>query len=346
MKISFIVPVYSVEPYIRQCIESLQGQTYKDIEIILVDDGSPDQSGEICESYARYDERIRVIRQKNQGVSAARNRGMLEASGEWICFIDADDAVNTNLCADFLPFMLQDLQVCFFNHREVKNDNFPNIVEVSRRFDNVAELTREDFQEFQIAAFNRDYHGRYDYHKVKLSTPCKFFRKDFLLQHDIRFPVGVPTGEDCLFNLQVYRYAKRGVFLDYAPYLHRVWSNSVSQKYNPEVFHDFVLLHQKIEEYIKSDSKPERYEKVYAQRCIWSLGFCCLLDYCHPNNPKSYQTRKGDFLNALQSNMGKMAMEADLNNFYFEKRVLFWLIKKRYFALVNILCLLKRKAGK
>lgn len=96
--ISIIIPVYQVEPYLRKCLDSVVNQTYKNLEIILVDDGSPDRCGTICDEYAAGDERIVVIHQDNQGVSAARNAGLQIARGDYIQFIDSDDWVERNAC--------------------------------------------------------------------------------------------------------------------------------------------------------------------------------------------------------------------------------------------------------
>lgn len=92
--VSIIVPVYKAEKYIHQCIDSLLAQTYRNIEVILVDDGSPDHCGKICDEYAAKDSRVKVIHQQNGGVSAARNVGLANATGEWITFVDADDSVT------------------------------------------------------------------------------------------------------------------------------------------------------------------------------------------------------------------------------------------------------------
>lgn len=92
--ISVIVPIYKVEKYLKQCIDSIIDQTYNNIEIILVDDGSPDCSGEICDEYAKKDERIKVIHKKNGGLSDARNKGINEATGKYIAFIDSDDYIE------------------------------------------------------------------------------------------------------------------------------------------------------------------------------------------------------------------------------------------------------------
>ncbi|MFA6343015.1 MAG: glycosyltransferase family 2 protein, partial [Fibrobacteraceae bacterium] len=99
--ISVIIPVYNGESYLRQCIESIQGQTYAPLEIILVDDGSTDGSGKLCDEYGNADSRIQVIHQNNQGLSGARNRGLRQCSGEYIAFVDGDDAVSE----DYLEFL-------------------------------------------------------------------------------------------------------------------------------------------------------------------------------------------------------------------------------------------------
>ena len=91
MKISFIIPVYNVESYLRQCVESLTHQTYRDIEIILADDGSPDGSPQLCDKLASEDSRIKVIHKENGGLSDARNAGLLAATGEYVVFVDGDD---------------------------------------------------------------------------------------------------------------------------------------------------------------------------------------------------------------------------------------------------------------
>lgn len=107
-KISVIIPVYRVELYLRKCVESVLAQTYQNLEIILVDDGSPDSCGAICDAFAEMDSRVRVIHQKNSGVSAARNAGLAVAEGEWIGWVDSDDWVEPEMYADFIECAVND----------------------------------------------------------------------------------------------------------------------------------------------------------------------------------------------------------------------------------------------
>ena len=105
-KISVIVPVYKVEPYIRKCVDSILGQTFSDIQVILVDDGSPDQCGKICDEYAKQDKRVEVIHKENGGLSDARNAGVPYAKGEYIIFLDSDDYIEK----DMLEYMYTRIQ--------------------------------------------------------------------------------------------------------------------------------------------------------------------------------------------------------------------------------------------
>lgn len=107
-KISVIVPIYKAEKTLSKCISSILEQSLPDFELLLIDDGSPDASSNICEDWADRDERIRVFHQQNAGVSAARNKGLVEATGEYVCFVDSDDWVKTDYLKDLYEALLSD----------------------------------------------------------------------------------------------------------------------------------------------------------------------------------------------------------------------------------------------
>lgn len=96
-KISIIIPIYNVEQYLPQCLDSIINQTYKNLEIILINDGSTDNSGKICDNYAKVDNRIHVFHKKNEGVSSARNLGLEKCTGDFIGFVDPDDFIELNM---------------------------------------------------------------------------------------------------------------------------------------------------------------------------------------------------------------------------------------------------------
>lgn len=109
--LSIIVPVYKVELYIHKCISSILNQTFTDFELILIDDGSPDNCGAICDDYAKKDNRIIVIHQNNQGISGARNAGLKIAKGEYITFVDSDDSISENTYSDNIDILLKDKSI-------------------------------------------------------------------------------------------------------------------------------------------------------------------------------------------------------------------------------------------
>ena len=124
-KITIIVPVYKVEVYLSKCVNSILEQTYKNIEVILVDDGSPDNCPAICDEYAQKDSRIKVIHQKNSGVSAARNAGLKMAQGEYIGFVDPDDWIDSNMYAEMLDAYKQnsaEFVICGYNYYHENGD--------------------------------------------------------------------------------------------------------------------------------------------------------------------------------------------------------------------------------
>lgn len=120
--ISIIVPIYKVENFLNRCIESIVSQTYDNIEIILVDDGSPDNCPIICDEWAKKDGRVKVIHKKNGGLSDARNAGIDNASGEYVLFVDADDSIDVSLCEKVMTFMRPEIDIVSFGYRRVYDD--------------------------------------------------------------------------------------------------------------------------------------------------------------------------------------------------------------------------------
>jgi glycosyltransferase involved in cell wall biosynthesis len=125
--ISIIVPVYNVENYLSKCIESLLSQSYENIEVILVDDGSTDSSGEICDRFALKDKRIKVIHQENAGVSASRNKALKFANGQWLMFVDSDDYVEKDFCEAPLRYATENsCEIVCFNYKAVSDSEVIN----------------------------------------------------------------------------------------------------------------------------------------------------------------------------------------------------------------------------
>lgn len=203
MKISVIVPVYNCEKYLPSCLDSILNQTYTSLQIILVNDGSPDKSGIICDQYAAKDSRIQVIHQKNQGVSAARNAGLACADGDAVGFVDSDDTIDADMYETLTSLMLAhkaDVAVCGYkkvyfdgSHKEILGTN------------NKLELT--GLEASRCVLLGEHFTG----------SPCnKLYRRE--LFKDIRFDPGLKINEDILMNTQVFQLCDRVVFWDVCKY--------------------------------------------------------------------------------------------------------------------------------
>ena len=184
--VSIIIPVYNVQAYLRECLDSVLAQTYTDIEVILVDDGSTDKSGIICDEYREKDRRVRVCHKQNAGVSAARNTGIELAGGEYLVFVDSDDCIHPELVKMYMQTMKPDTTVlCEYTTdleiwKNFKADDAMNCVEM---------VIKEQFMKL----FFRDY----------MNPPFnKCFRTEVIKEHGICFPEDLNLGEDLLFNLK------------------------------------------------------------------------------------------------------------------------------------------------
>ena len=182
-KVSVIVPVYKAEKYLRKCVDSLLAQTFRDFEVLLVDDGSPDKSGAICDEYARKDPRVRVFHKENGGVSSARNKGMDEARGEWVTFVDADDWLSFETL-ESLSIYLKDYDIIRFSMVLV----FPAYSKTKELNEGV---TREEYIKLLVER------------RTILGVCGGLYRLDKINGAGLRFREDIINGEDWLFQFQV-----------------------------------------------------------------------------------------------------------------------------------------------
>ncbi len=232
MKISVIVPVYNVEKYLRQCIDSILRQTFTDFELILVDDGSPDRCPEFCSKYAVQDCRVKVIHQSNGGLSAARNRGITEAKGEYLCFIDSDDFV----AGDFLQY-LYDLICCYDADFSVCGTiRFADGSEPKcEEYNGSALLSPQAFFRKQLSP------------ETEMGVWNKLFRREIFDR--IMFENG-RVHEDVLFSAALALHCNRGAAYGNSPkYFYRQRKNSIVAETNRRCNADRVYAGRKVIEF-------------------------------------------------------------------------------------------------
>lgn len=210
-EVSIIIPVYNAEKYLRRCIESISGQTFRKYEVILVDDGSTDKSPSICDEYASEDIRINVIHKANGGVSSARNAGIAIAKGKYITFIDSDDWVEPEYLQEMLKAADDTCElvvsgiVCDYEDGTSKYCKLDD-----RRFES------SDVIQFHKLIESRLYYGPYN----------KLFLNRIIGNNRIIFPTDITYGEDRIFNYTYMHYVGRIATTDYAGYHYIIHSSA------------------------------------------------------------------------------------------------------------------------
>lgn len=218
-KVSIIVPIYNVEDYLGECVESVLAQTYPDFELILVDDGSPDGCGEICDRYALKDSRICVIHKQNGGLSDARNTGLDQATGEYIYFLDSDDSILPDLLENTVSQMDAGMDMVVFRFQSVAPDGSAEpgheIQECTYHFE-----TEKD----RYAFFQRTFLPC----KIGWEAWARIFRRDLIESYGIRFADNRRIfAEDLYFSLCYCAHASKICCMDRIFYNYRLRDNSI-----------------------------------------------------------------------------------------------------------------------
>ena len=243
-KVGIIVPIYKVEKYIAECIESILAQTYKDFRLILVDDGSPDNAGKICDEYAKKDSRITVIHQENAGVTRARARGVEEAGDcEFITFVDGDDTIKNDALENLLKRMGQDTDIVIFDRHTA--------------FVGIEYISIEDYRRYLISE-----------KPISLAPWGKLFRKCLFEESIFDIPRDIIVAEDMIMNIRLsFKTEKNVQIIQERIYNYR--------EYDENTIHSFIntidYIHRRHK--LKMASIPDEIKEKYISSTIRSRLF-------------------------------------------------------------------------
>lgn len=276
MEFSVLIPVYNVEEYLTECLESVINQSYQDFEVILVDDGSTDKSGKICDEWLnRYPEKVKVIHKQNQGLISARRVGIENANGDFCIFVDSDDFIELNLLETVYSFLEKDdaIDVLIYSFRYYRNGKY------AERFHPIASdgeiwkgLKKKEL--YEKIVFSSDINSlwtkavRTDVLKSDPTDYTKFFGKNM--------------GEDLLQSLYIITAANVVSYVDRELYNYRINANGISRGFNPEIIamKNTIHVYQKIQDYLQiwgmNDSETK--EKLNAR---WFNDSMYLMSYCY-----------------------------------------------------------------
>lgn len=260
--ISVIIPVYNVEEYLRECVDSVLKQTYQAFEIILVDDGSTDTSGDICDAYAKKDKRIQVIHQKNQGQAVARNTGFAVAKGKYIYFIDSDDWIVPETLEKLMKKAEQEkAEVVFFdaNSFTEQSEKFHVEQRYLRKHEYSTDLGYNVLERLQK---NEEYH---------CSVPLLLLERAFLVENNVCFYPGV-FYEDMLYTYEIFCKSKCVAYIGEAFYQRRYRSNStMTSRKNQKHYISAKKVYEKVREVSEELGKIEDdAARKYVVRCAFN----------------------------------------------------------------------------
>lgn len=247
MQVSIIVPIYKAEKYLQRCLESILKQTYKDIEIILVDDGSPDNCPLLCDEYKEKDIRIKVIHSENYGQSVARNKGMELALGKYISFVDADDVLANDAIEKLITIAEK-------GKYDIVSGNY-------FRVDEKIKISSNSYNSGEINKYGyKDQLKRYNLYKTSSSFGYvwgKLYRKAFIDEHKVTFDEAKKVFmEDTLFNLKAFSFNPKYYVLNEPIYYYYIYETSTSNK-KQDVTDRALSMIQNYENFLKSEDKYE-----------------------------------------------------------------------------------------
>lgn len=273
-KISIIVPVYNVERYLPKCLDSLILQSFQDIEIICVNDGSPDKSLQILQEYALRDSRIKIVNQKNTGLSGARNTGIGHVTGDYIMFVDSDDWIELNTCE--LVYSKANTHQCdvviwpyiceyenasnrkeIFEEKQIVFDEIATSTKIHRRFIGLLEneLSRPENADALVTAWG------------------KLYKTNIIKENKILFIDTKLIGtEDALFNLYLFGYVKKVVYInEYLTHYRKDNQTSLTTTYKQRLFEQWQYLFDLMEEYIYLNGIEKKYDCALKNRIALSI---------------------------------------------------------------------------
>ena len=271
LKISVIIPVYKVEKYIKQCVDSVLNQTYRNTEVILVDDGSPDNCPLICDEYGKKDSRVKVIHKKNGGVSSARNAGMKEMTGDYFVFLDSDDYwndlnfINEAVFEYLIPKNTEVLifgYAKFFEDTNIQTDyiDYSKTFSGETKYEQIKSLIENDM--YQSSSWN------------------KFIKSDLYRQYDLTFIHGI-ISEDIDWSARLLIFAKSFDVMKKTAYIYRQNSQSIThtktKKHITDLKNNIIRIID-LAENIKNEPYYDYYMNYCSYQYITFLNSICMID--------------------------------------------------------------------
>lgn len=330
IKISIIVPIYKVpEKYLKKCIESLINQTLKDIEILLVDDGSPDDCGKICDLYAKDNDTIKVLHKKNGGLSSARNAGFISAIGEYIMFVDGDDWIEPNMCEEMYQTAKNNntqLVMCgIVKDFEHSSSKYKFYLEENKVYSN----EECKWLQQQLLVYNANIAVAYS----------KLIDRNLLLKYNILHDEQLRQGAEGLeFNLRLFEHLESAIFIN-KPFYHYIYNeNSISASHSEENHRYVIRCFEKIQKFIQQSSNKEQLMLWFYNRLLYVIVTTAISGYFNPANTEPFNIKKKKYIEYLQTPIVQQALRSpNRDGLSKQRKIILFMIEHKMFIFLNIM---------
>ena len=329
--VSVIIPVYNAEPYLRRCLDSVLNSTYRELELILVNDGSTDNSPAICEEYAARDSRVTLISQENRGVSAARNRGLEACRGEWVVFVDADDLISPDFLGLVAREEYQDQDLLLFDFAQTEGrltDASPLPKALCFGPGDMTELLRSLLLRRQLIENGN----------LNFVSPCgKAYRNELIERCSIQFSSQLFYGEDKLFNAEYLTRAAHCAYLPTPVYCYDIHPGSSSQRFNPDLPLNLAQLLEQLRDALEAAHMLAPLERDFYSYALENLSYSMVWAIFCPENPQIYREQLEVCRTLRENPLYRRAMEFNRSCGHWVRRTLILLFRLRWYPLVGLL---------
>ncbi|WP_454861525.1 glycosyltransferase family 2 protein [Peribacillus frigoritolerans] len=330
--VSIIVPVYNSEKHLIKCLNSILSQSYKNIEVLLVNDGSTDSSGRICEEFAKKDCRVKAIHQKNSGPSVARNNGIDAATGDYIQFVDSDDYIESNMTKKLIEAMNMNVQLVICGYTTININKDDSYVFSEEHIPSV-NGTRRIFEFMEL--FGDLYKNNF------INSPCnKLYVTHLIKSFNIRFIDNLNMGEDLLFNLGYIKNCNSICIINAQLYNYLSNNNSLTGSFKNDFFENQQMLFQRVREFLLDGNYYTENNKYYIEIAYTDMMISCLGNLFHKDSNLSSKQKRNLIYNIVYDDcLRKKIVYFKYSNV--QKRFMGLLIK--YKSIKGIYCYFKMK---
>ena len=334
-EISVIIPFYNGEKYIEKCLYSLINQTYSNIKIYCIDDGSTDNSKDIIKELMKSDKRINYLYKENGGVSSARNQGISIAKSKWITFVDVDDTLPKEAIQNYISDDMNNFDI-IIGKTNIINQN--NITTSKNMYEKTHEiLDKNDI--YESIFYNKDF-TKYTYIDIPFS---KLYNLDFIKKNNICFLLDLKYGEDVIFNIQAVHKARKIKFVDNVVYNYYINMESVSNKFDDKLIDNYEFFLTELKKTMENLKIYDLHKKEWCYYVFRQLIKYCKKYFFNKNNKNTQIENKKKYSELLKADRYSNALKyINIELLSRKQKVIHYCMMKNYYFALNILFKLKR----